>query len=115
MSVLLGGGALLEFCASASQHFFMLGPAGRAPVGVAEVDADGVGSGSIVGMGAGAGATAAVGGAGNGGGGSSLGQAVSAKADRSIKQRVTAALVMVAIIGSQAEGQPHPSRRARRP
>lgn len=93
----------------------MLEPAARVPIDVAEGDADGVGSGSIVGIGAGAGAAATGGGAGNGGGGSSLGQAVSAKAGRSIKQRVTPALAIVSIIGSRGEVQPHPSRHAPRP
>ena len=73
MSVLFGGGALFEFCASASQHFRKLGPA-TPPVGFftsAESDGTGSGASSSVG-GAAAGVDAAGGAEGSGGGGSSF-------------------------------------------
>jgi hypothetical protein len=78
MIVLLGGGALLAFCASASQHFFRLGPATPVPVFFtsAESDAEGTGSGASWSVsGAAAGVEAAGGAAGSGGGGSSFLQA----------------------------------------
>jgi hypothetical protein len=74
MIVLFGGGALLEFCASASQHFLKLGPATPVPVGFfgsAESDGTGSGASSSVG-GAAAGVEAAGGADGRGGGGSSF-------------------------------------------
>ena len=73
MSVLLGGGALLEFCASASQHLLRLGPATPVPCGLAEADSDGTGSGASCSVsGAAAGVEAAGGADGSGGGGSSF-------------------------------------------
>src|SRR5260221_10877043 len=78
MMVLLGGGALLEFCASASQHFFKLGPATPLPVGfLTSAESEGTGSGSISSVcGAAAGVEAAGGADGSGGGGSSFLQPV---------------------------------------
>lgn len=78
MSVLFGGGALFEFCASASQHFLRLGPATPVPVGfLISAESDGTGSGassSVVATAAGV--EAAGGAAGSGGGGSSFLQPV---------------------------------------
>lgn len=78
MSVLLGGGALFEFCASASQHFLRLGPATPPPVGFfTSAESDGTGSGASCSVsGAAAGVEAAGGADGNGGGGSSFLQPV---------------------------------------
>ncbi len=78
MSVLLGGGALLEFCASASQHFFRLGPATPVPVGFfTSAESEGTGSGASCSVsGAAAGVDAAGGAEGSGGGGSSFLQPV---------------------------------------
>ena len=73
ISVLFGGGALFEFCASASQQRFRLGPA-TPPVGFfAEADSEGTGSGASSRVcGAAAGVEAAGGADGRGGGGSSF-------------------------------------------
>jgi hypothetical protein len=74
--VLFGGGALLEFCASASQQRFKLGPATPGLPCDAEGGAEGC-SGSMVGMTAGGGGAVVAGAAGRGGGGSSFGQPLS--------------------------------------
>ena len=74
MSVLLGGGALLEFCARASQQRFRLGPATPVPVGFfTSAESDGTGSGASSSV-CGAAATVEAAGAadGRGGGGSSF-------------------------------------------
>lgn len=78
MSVLFGGGALFEFCASASQHFFRLGPATPVPVAFfGSADSEGTGSGASSSVVATvAGVDAAGGAAGSGGGGSSFLQPV---------------------------------------
>ena len=77
MSVLLGGGALLEFCASASQQRLRLGPA-TPPVGFfTSAESEGTGSGassSVVATVAGVDAAGAA--DGSGGGGSSFLQPV---------------------------------------
>ncbi len=74
MSVLFGGGALFEFCASASQQRFRLGPATPVPVGfLTSAESDGTGSGASSSVCGAAAAVDAVGAAeGSGGGGSSF-------------------------------------------
>jgi hypothetical protein len=74
MSVLLGGGALLEFCARASQQRFRLGPATPVPVGFfTSAESDGTGSGASSSVCGAAAAVVAAGAAdGRGGGGSSF-------------------------------------------
>ena len=77
--VLFGGGALLAFCAMASQHFFRLVAGAPVPVGFftsAESDGTGSGASSSVVVVAAAGVDAAAGAAGSGGGGSSFLQPV---------------------------------------
>lgn len=78
MIVLFGGGALFEFCASASQHFLRLGPATPVPVGFfTSAESDGIGSGASSSVGGAADAVVAAGAAdGRGGGGSSFLQPV---------------------------------------
>lgn len=94
MSVLLGGGALLEFWASASQHLFKLGPATPVPVGFfASAESDGTGSGASSKVVATAVGVDAAGGAeGNGGGGSSFLQPV---ADNSAGTRNPHAMIAI--------------------
>jgi hypothetical protein len=89
MSVLFGGGALLEFCASASQQRFKLGPGTPALVCEAEGATEGGGSG--VRVGAGGGGAVVAGGAGSGGGGSSFGQPLS---DSSVVRSASAAAAL---------------------
>ena len=74
MSVLLGGGALLEFWAKASQHFLRLLPATPVPVGFfGSADSEGAGSGASSSVCVAAAGVEAAGGAdGRGGGGSSF-------------------------------------------
>lgn len=74
MIVLFGGGALFEFCASASQHFLRLGPATPVPVGFfTSAESDGTGSGANSSVCGAAEAVVAAGAAeGRGGGGSSF-------------------------------------------
>ena len=64
----------MEFCASASQHFFRLLPGTPVPVGFfGSADSDGTGSGASSSVGGAAAGVEAVGGAdGKGGGGSSF-------------------------------------------
>ena len=72
--VLFGGGALLAFCAMASQHFFrlVLGPPVTIFFGSAESDGTGSGASSKVVVATAAGVDAAAGADGRGGGGSSF-------------------------------------------
>jgi hypothetical protein len=74
MSVLFGGGAFFEFCASASQHFLRLGPATPVPIFFGSAaESEGTGSGASCNVsGALDGVEAAAGAEGNGGGGSSF-------------------------------------------
>ena len=72
MSVLFGGGALLEFWASASQQRFRLGPATPPPFFGSSAEADGTGSGASSNVGGAAVVEAAAGAEGSGGGGSSF-------------------------------------------
>jgi hypothetical protein len=74
INVLFGGGALFEFWASASQHFFRPGPATPVPVGFfTSAESDGTGSGASSSVcGAAATVEAAGGAEGSGGGGSSF-------------------------------------------
>lgn len=74
ISKAFSGGALLAFCASASQHLLRLGPATPVPVGfLAVAESDGTGSGARFSVsGAAAGVDAAGGADGSGGGGSSF-------------------------------------------
>lgn len=72
MSVLFGGGALLEFWASASQQRFRLGPATPPPFFGSSAEADGTGSGASSNVGGAAVVEAAAGAEGRGGGGSSF-------------------------------------------
>ena len=72
MSVLLGGGALFEFCASASQQRFRLGPATPVPFFGSAAEAEGTGSGASSSVAGAAVVEAAAGALGRGGGGSSF-------------------------------------------
>src|SRR5512146_3296442 len=78
MRVLLGGGALFEFWARASQQRFRLGPATPVPVGFfTSAESDGTGSGASASVCGAAAAVDATGAAeGSGGGGSSFLQPV---------------------------------------
>lgn len=72
MRVLLGGGALLEFCASASQQRFRLGPATPPVFFGSSADAEGTGSGASSSVGGAVVVETAAGADGRGGGGSSF-------------------------------------------